>query len=257
MINKVKYEYENLGVTNILTINSPKEIKSLQNFIYKQTKHLLIKHSLNLSIERKLMVPFKNIPPQYEWSNLMNKVNSSKELDNLIKSTGIQNVFKKIFNNKPKLFFISKFRANFPSHQRSTYDWHQDHGSWYMSKEINIKDIMPATMWFSVNGANKNNSIEVVKKSHKNGLLNHENVDGQGYFKIKNKFVLDKKNIIVIKCKPSQCIIFDPLTLHRSISLKNLKPRYSVDIRYYDEFKKGNFGIDFFFKLKKILKKIF
>ena len=254
-MNNKRSSYINSGVTEVLDVFVKKELLEIQNLIYEQTKYLLINHNNKMRIEEKIKLPFKKIPPKSEWTKLMNVVNESKVLKNLIKSEGVIKIFKKIFVNNPKFFFISKFRANFPSHERSTYDWHQDHGTWYMSKEINIKEIEPATMWFSINGADKSNSIEIIKESHKNGLLDHQNIEGQGYFKVRKEINLKKKNIITVKCDPSQCVIFDPLTLHRSIPSKKLKPRYSIDIRYYDENEKREFKINNFFKFKRILKK--
>ena len=52
--------------------------------------------------------------------------------------------------------------------------------------------------------------------------------------------------------------MFDSLTVHRSVENKdiNMRPRYSVDIRYYESFneKTKKIKVDSFFKLKKRLK---
>ena len=53
-MRNTKNNYENLGVTEVLNVKVPKELKSLQKFIYNETKHLLIKHNTNLPIEKKI-----------------------------------------------------------------------------------------------------------------------------------------------------------------------------------------------------------
>ena len=67
-------------------------------------------------------------------------------------------------------------------------------------------------------------------------LYNHKYVSGQGFFSIDKKNVVDEKSIYTVITKPSQGIIFHPLMLHRSVPRdpKNLRPRYTVDIRYFD-----------------------
>ena len=53
-MRNTKNNYENLGVIEILNVKVPKELKSLQRFIYNETKHLLIKHNTNLPIGKKI-----------------------------------------------------------------------------------------------------------------------------------------------------------------------------------------------------------
>ena len=57
-MRNTKNNYENLGVTEVLNVKVPKELKSLQRFIYNETKLLLIKHNTNIPIRKKI---WKNI----------------------------------------------------------------------------------------------------------------------------------------------------------------------------------------------------
>ena len=93
-----------------------------------------------------------------------------------------------------------------------------------------------------------------MKSSHKNKLYRHKYIKGQGFFNIEGNYIIDPKKIITIETKASQCVIFHPLTLHRSIpqAKLNFKPRYSVDIRYYDADFRPNFKTNILFKLKRI-----
>ena len=255
--------FYNNGVTDLFYVNLEPKLKKLQNLIYDSTKELLISHSENLEVEEKLKLPFKEIPSSENWSKLMNLVNSSNELNELINCESVIKIFKKIFK-KPIKYEICTFRARYPSERRVIYNWHQDEGTWYLSKnKKNIKKFT-ATMWLSVNGCTKNNSIQIIKDSHKNKLYKHSYVSGQGYFNanLDEDFFNKTNNIITIEAKPSEAVLFHPLTLHRSVTDNSenidigLVPRYSIDIRYFDESKKLNYSTSYLFKLKKLINKI-
>ena len=67
---------------------------------------------------------------------------------------------------------------------------------------------------------------------------------------------IQDSSIHTIITKPSEGFIFHPLTLHRSVPpiSNDLKPRYSVDIRYYDSAVKTKIKVASKFKIKKIFK---
>mgnify|MGYP001165078829 CR=1 FL=1 len=146
------------GFTEIINVPVKRELDLLQKLIYSNTKNLLVDHDENLSIEEKVNVNFKEIPPQKDWSNLMNIVNNSKELNSLINSEGIKSAFKKMFQN-PEPFDICTFRARMPSQKRVIYDWHQDEGTWYLSKNKNLKYLITDT------------SGKMLKNSYDLGIL--------------------------------------------------------------------------------------
>ena len=115
------------------------------------------------------------------------------------------------------------------------------------------------TLWLSLNGANKEESIQLVKYSHKKKLFNHEFVNGQGFFNINEKDSINDNDIFTVEIKTSECVIFHPLTIHRSVppTKLSLRPRYTVDIRYYDENFEKDFKVDWKLSTKRALKKIF
>jgi hypothetical protein len=172
--------YKN-GFTSVFKVNINKELLALQSKIYNCTSIFLVNHDLGLPFQRKLQLPFKEIPSEDIWSDLMNEINESTELNTLIKAPAIVEKFSEILE-KPKIYPISVFRARLPHQGRAIYDWHQDEGTWYLSKNKGISNKSPATLWFSVNGSDKNNSIQLIKYSHKNLLYDHIFVEGQGYF---------------------------------------------------------------------------
>ena len=231
-------------------------LKKLQKRIYLLTRELLVEHKQELAIEKKITLPFKAIPSKNFWRIIMNDINNSSEFHNLVSSPLILQSFKKIFK-KPVKFEICTFRARIPNQSRVIYNWHQDEGTWFLSKNKNLQNKYTATLWFSVNGANKKNSIQLVRGSHKNKLLNHKYVDGQGYF---NADGVDVKNheIYTVKTNISQAVIFHPLLLHRSVindtDKPDMYPRYSIDIRYFDKGSKLYYKTNLKFKLKKFLR---
>ncbi len=255
-------DYENffkLGFVNEFNVEINKEITLLQQKIYDLTQNIIIDHDTNLNLIEKIKLPFKEIPSEKIWSELMNEINSSNELKNLINSKGIYSVFKNIFKN-PEIFEICTFRARIPNQKRVIYNWHQDEGTWFLSKNKKINNKFSATMWLSINGSNYNNSIQLVKGSHNGKLFNHSYVDGQGYFKAENLNIINNSNIYNVKTSPSQAVLFHPLTLHRSVpnaqDKPDMYPRYSVDIRYYDKSSKLDYKTTLLFKLKKLIKKL-
>ena len=174
-------EFFNNGFTNVMKVDLGNALANLQNKIYNCTKEHIIDHDSNIELDQKIKLPFKQIPDKILWSKIMNEINNSAELENLIKSEEILEKFKSIFE-KPKRFNICFFRARFPDQQRAIYNWHQDEGTWYMSKDEKNLNKFTATLWFSINGSNKQNSIQLIKNSHKNILYNHIFIKDQGYF---------------------------------------------------------------------------
>ena len=248
---------ENEGFLREFKIELGSILIDLQKKIYLLTKDIIVDHDNSLPIEKKLILPFKKIPEKEFWSFLMKEINNSNELKNLISSKEIINVFKKIFKN-PIKFDICTFRARFPGQKRAIYHWHQDEGTWYVSKRKDLINKLTATLWFSINGANEGNSIQLVRYSNKKKLLNHSFVEGQGYFSAEINQSPNQNLVYTVNTNVSEGVIFHPLTLHRSVIDKNdsqnMSPRYSIDIRYYDKDVNLNYKTSLLFKLKKYYK---
>ena len=254
----MRSDFLSKGFTDVFKVNFTNELTNLQNLIYEIIKDYLIDHDANISLEKKTNLKFKEIQSDSFFSKLMQDINKSDELRKVLNSEGINNSFKLVFNN-PEPFEISTFRARMPNQKRTVYKWHQDEGTWHLSKNPNHINKFPATLWLSINGADKNDSIQLVKFSHKEKLYDHSFVSGQGYFNIKSKNKIDKEALFNVVVKPSEAIIFHPLTLHRSVpSLKiNYRPRYTIDIRYFDKDFKPKFNVEFLFKIKRMIKNLF
>ena len=74
------------GFTDIFKVSIDEELCNLQKLIYLNTKNYLVKHKDSLTLEEKVNLNFKEIPSEKEWSYLMETVNNSDELKNLINS---------------------------------------------------------------------------------------------------------------------------------------------------------------------------
>lgn len=247
------------GFTDIFKLELGQDLFDLQKKIYNSTKELIIDHDMSLSIVDKLQLPFRSLPQKEKWSELMNEINSSNEFKKLIKSEEIVKKFK-LVQSKPRIFDISTFRARFPDQSRVLYNWHQDEGTWYLSKNKNHQNKYPSTLWLSINGSSSNDSIQLVKYSHKKVLHNHSFVKGQGFFSASiKKDTIKENDIFTVETAPSEGLIFHPLALHRSVPFQasNLRPRYSIDVRYYDEDLKTQFNENYLFKLKRFYNRIF
>ena len=105
--------------------------------------------------------------------NVFQTPKPSKFIDKIPSDADIVKKFELILK-KPKLFPISLFRARFPEQKKVIYNWHQDEGTWMTSKDKNIIGKYPVTLWLSINGSNKNNSIQLIDNTHKYKLLKHQ-----------------------------------------------------------------------------------
>ena len=83
---------------------------------------------------------------------------------------------------------------------------------------------------------------------------------GQGFFSARiKKNTIKENDIFTVETAPSEGLIFHPLALHRSVPFQasNLRPRYSIDVRNYDEDLKTEFNESYLFKLKRFYNRIF
>ena len=69
---------ENDGFLREFKIELGSILLDLQNKIYSLTKDRIVDHNNSLSIEQKLILPFKKIPEKEFWSFLMNEINNSR-----------------------------------------------------------------------------------------------------------------------------------------------------------------------------------
>jgi|TARA_B100001964_G_scaffold70598_1_gene80030 hypothetical protein len=257
-------DFNEFGHTKTFKVELGDKLTALQNKIYDITKKFIVDHDSNISVEEKIKLPFKVIPDHSSWSLLMREINNSVEKKDIINSKSVLERYKEIFDN-PIKFKICVFRARFPG-SGEFVPWHQDEASWYLSNDEEVLNKFTAILWLSINGGDKTNSLHLLKYSHKAKFYNsnmpklfyHGWAEGAGYFNAKfNRKKIDENLCHAIEAKPSEGVLFHPLLLHRSIPEKgiNYKPRYSLDMRYYDDGKELLYKTNWFFKMKKLLKR--
>ena len=236
MSRSLKSEFEEQGVINPVRGIDPEKLFPLQELIHANTVGLIESDDGSLSMQERLNLPFKRQPSQSEWSHLMHAVNESSELKEVIGDIQVREIFVQVFDAKPEPFPISPFRAQFPSQERSVYDWHQDMGTWYVVPKASsrLAEVFSVTLWLSVSGADETNSVEFALGSHKLPLHKHQNIADQGYFSAEVDGIINEFSTMKVKAEPGEGVLFHPLILHRSLVMQSSKPRYSIDIRYFD-----------------------
>ena len=96
----------------------------------------------------------------------------------------------------------------------------------------------------------------MIKYSHKKKLFNHVLNKEENFYNLKTKEkFLNNKDIFNVETKASECFIFHPLVIHRSVTSDKLsmRPRYSVDVRYFDNEFKPKLNKEYTFKINEIL----
>jgi hypothetical protein len=246
--------YKKRGVTDVISFDVRQELRPVQAYIYEHTRSWLVEHDESLPIGEKVQLPYARTPSDEEWDRLMWALNVSTEspLPELVQSPGIIEAFRELYGYRPKKFPICKFRASVAGRSKSQYNWHQDQGTWFVTKLKELAQAMPSTLWLSVNGADTTCSVEFALCSHKLQLLNHGFVKGQGLFQADVGQDIDAFETWKIQTKPGQGVIFHPLSLHRTVVHTSPRPRYSVDIRYSDPNMTMNHRTNWKFLLRRI-----
>ncbi len=235
-MSKPRESYRTLGATGTIAVDLGPRLEALQWRIIEATRHLIVDCDDRMPPAARLALPFRATPQEADWSQLMAAMNRSAEMRDIVECPGVIAIFREIFGAEPERFPICRFRTLFRSTRRSSYDWHQDQGTWYVTNTDfqHLATYMPATMWLSINGASRENSIEIALRSHELPLLFHQVVPGQGAFHADLDRDPNQFEVVTVECEPGDCVVFHPLALHRTVPTKNPRPRYSIDIRYFD-----------------------
>jgi hypothetical protein len=246
------------GFTNTFKVFKKTDVlNKIKQMIYDYTKNDLECHDANLDLDKKLTLKFKNKVSQDYARGLRLLITNSDEYNKIINHIDVKEKFKLIFK-EPILYKINGFRWLLPTEENASLPFHQDECTWYLFKDKYYQNKLIGTMWLSINGSNKLNSIELIKKSNKElKLFDHKFIKNTGYFggTVKKNIFNDNQKY-QIETAPGEAIIFHNLTFHRTINDKNrdkMVPRYSIDLRYYDKDQFLNYRVDYIFKLKKLL----
>ena len=237
-VKKINLDLENKGFSGPHPYFKIKELELINKTIYLKTKKYF-KNKIKLdnqlkNIDHKLLdkdfieylSPFVR-PKVFEFG----------------KSKKILNLISKILNTKkPEIctnFF--KFRANYCApdlvkNSGGKVGWHQDAQTLFLYgfKSFYYDNV---TMWVSLNGANKNNSLELVPFSNKKLKLYRQHYKS---YRELNEISNDLENMKTFKfdCEPGSIVLFNSLMFHRTVLNTSGKIRFSLDLRFYNPEKK-------------------
>ena len=207
--NKNGYIILNDVIDKSLLLEFNKEI----NHISKNSKKKTYRN------EDKFSNFFKNFESRKTAYQLLQDLRSVKKISNKINDIfEKKSVYKKLKFKSPSI--KNALIVSLPNETKFNNPLHQD--IYNYNSELFIKVWAPLT---EVN--EENGSMCIYKKSHKRGFIKPE-FDGLDYYPIiKNSFILDLEYEI-FKFKPGSIVIFDPLTLHKSVDNKSNKTRFVV-----------------------------
>ena len=127
-------------------------------------------------------------------------------------------------------------RIDFKGEEQYLFDWHQDYHYIQLSPDSLV-------YWFPLSELDETGAIEILEGSHKDGLLNAKMIDptnskrnGAKTLSIAHNVIPKKYKSITPKADIGDLIVFNTLTLHKSIPQK--ENRYRVTCQY----RLGNFG---------------
>lgn len=251
----LKAQYLDRGFTDSFEVFSAAELAPLQQILYQHISPLLKDHDSSLSLSEKLSTPLRELPSEENWREVMKAVNDSPDFEELIQvhSTKVRQIFEGLFESAVHPFPVCRFRAQYPGVKRSQYAWHQDEGTYYTTTVKDLAFWLAGTLWVSINHSNETNSIELIPNSHKGRLEYHRYVESLGYFSADTPKEILEIVPYKVRAEAGHGLLFHPLTLHRTIAIKNMNDyRFSVDIRYVPENgrkrEKVKVGLKFFLK---------
>lgn len=124
-----------------------------------------------------------------------------------------------VFNGRPKL----------PGQQLTVVPWHQDSG--YFGPESNNSMIL--TTWLPLVPVDASNGcLQIIPGTHNLGLRPHATEAREGNFLEADITGLDESKAVTCAMQPGDALIFNNLTMHRSLESTAPTIRWSIDLRY-------------------------
>ena len=94
------------------------------------------------------------------------------------------------------------------------FPWHQD--KWYFNR--NYKTEKTAGTWTAIDASNKENGcLYVIPGSHKDGVLEHEDIEGSQQNEFKRARRAKDEDGVAVEVPPGSVIFFDNRLLHKSM----------------------------------------
>jgi len=220
-----------------------KELEKIREVIFEYLKKYLLYESENLSLAEKISSGMKGeAVPDKILKDMRD------EVIKLVYSFTIHNETRKIFEKIMGHQDIDicegflDFRANIPSLKKIPTGWHQDVETSFVENK-NYWKHFSLTSWVALSNAYKENSIELIPKKENLFKIYPQHYGRIGGFDYANKPLreidkeLNEDNKYVVECKFDQCVFIDSFILHRTVPNYSNRPRFSMDIRYFDRTK--------------------
>ncbi|MGM9506416.1 phytanoyl-CoA dioxygenase family protein [Larkinella sp. GY13] len=143
----------------------------------------------------------------------------------------IDSVHKLLDGKAPVCHFHSKLMQKEPK-VGGAWEWHQDYGYWYKNGYL-FPDQMISVMVAVTEATKENGCLQVIKKSHKMGRVEHgfsgEQVGASMQYV---EFALQTMELVYVKLKPGDLLFFHSNILHRSEANLSDTARWSLISAY-------------------------
>ena len=157
---------------------------------------------------------------QIATSEIFDLHHAAPLVDAIGQLTGTDVVGHPVFNARPKL----------PGQQLTVVPWHQDSGYFGTVSESSL---IP-TAWIPLVPVDEaNGCLQVVAGSHRLGVIDHHTEEREGKFLEVIDDLVDTSRIVTCPMEIGDALVFNNLTLHRSIPHTTSEVvRWAIDIRY-------------------------
>ena len=217
------------------------ELEEMRKIIFHYLKPYLKYKSENKSLKEKLsseLIPEKNIS-KFLLEKMRDDVRVLVEKFNGSDKT--RQIFEKILgtNNIEPCHGFYDFRANLSKGYKLSTGWHQDCETSFIERK-KYWDHFSCAAWITLTKADINNSIFIIPRKNDKfykiypqhyGKIGNVDYRKRDLKQIDPKISID--DVYAVEAEADECVLIDSFVLHRTIPGKTLKPRFSIDIRYY------------------------
>jgi phytanoyl-CoA hydroxylase len=143
----------------------------------------------------------------------------------------VDSVHKLLDGKAPVCHFHSKLMQKEPK-VGGAWEWHQDYGYWYKNGYL-FPDQMISVMVAITEATKENGCLQVIKKSHKMGRVEHAFAGEQVGASLQYvDFALQTMELVYVELKPGDLLFFHSNILHRSEANLSDTARWSLISAY-------------------------
>ncbi|SEO63145.1 phytanoyl-CoA dioxygenase family protein [Paenibacillus sp. OV219] len=121
-------------------------------------------------------------------------------------------------------------RPKLPHEEKTTIPWHQD-SFYYNGVQSGNLAYKILSIWIPLVAVDENNGcMQIITGSHKWGLLDYQDTGNQTRVPVED--VEQRGEVITVRMNKGDILLFNQLTLHRSLPNISDGVRWSIDLRY-------------------------